>query len=88
MRFERVDQAKVLAQQAGRGDIGFLRVGFTGSAAFNPTVTTVLREYRSTWPKIELILEENRTSVLPRSMARVRLSRACCNTWQRMDPLV
>jgi DNA-binding transcriptional LysR family regulator len=70
---ERVDHAITLTQQAGHGDFGFLRVGFTGSAAFNPAVTAVLCEYRSAWPGVKLILEQSRTSELLEGLERGRL---------------
>jgi DNA-binding transcriptional LysR family regulator len=46
------------AQRAGRGETGALRVGFTGSAAFNPIVPSVIRAYRRRFPDIELSLRE------------------------------
>jgi DNA-binding transcriptional LysR family regulator len=70
---ERVDHAVRLTQQAGHGDFGILRVGFTGSAAFNPAVTAALCEYRSAWPGVKLILEQNRTSGLLEGLERGRL---------------
>ncbi|WP_242147391.1 LysR family transcriptional regulator [Sphingomonas sp. BAUL-RG-20F-R05-02] len=46
------------AQRAGRGETGALRVGFTGSAAFNPIVPSVIRAYRRRFPDVELSLRE------------------------------
>ena len=43
----RVEHAEMLARQAGSGDVGTLRVGFTGSAAFNPAVTAHRRRNAS-----------------------------------------
>ncbi len=37
--FEKLDQAVKLAQRGGRGEVGQLRVGYTGSASFNQIVT-------------------------------------------------
>ncbi|WCT74410.1 LysR family transcriptional regulator [Sphingomonas naphthae] len=46
------------AQRAGRGETGALRVGFTGSAAFNPVVPGIIRAYRRAYPDVELSLQE------------------------------
>jgi len=46
------------AQRAARGETGALRVGFTGSAAFNPIVPAVIRGYRRRFPEIDLTLRE------------------------------
>ena len=61
---ERANQAISIARSAGRGDTGTLRVGFTGSAGFNPVVTSILSRFRTGWPQVVLGLEENRTSRL------------------------
>lgn len=60
----RADQAVSVARSAGTGETGTLRVGFTGSAGFNPAVTSILSRFRATWPRVELSLEESRTSRL------------------------
>lgn len=64
----RVEQATALARQAGNGDAGILRVGFTGSAAFNPAVTNILRDFRKARPGVDLVVEESRTSDLFRRL--------------------
>ncbi|WBO22936.1 LysR family transcriptional regulator [Sphingomonas abietis] len=46
------------AQRAARGEMGALRVGFTGSAAFNPIVPSIIRAYRRRFPGVELTLRE------------------------------
>ncbi len=61
---DRANQAVSVARSAGQGDTGTLRVGFTGSAGFNPVVTQILSGFRLRWPKVELGLEESRTSRL------------------------
>lgn len=58
------DQAKISAQQAARGEIGRLRVGFSGSAAFNPAVPTTIRGFRRTYPAVDLSLLEVNTLLL------------------------
>ena len=61
---ERANQAISIARSAGRGDTGTLRIGFTGSAGFNPIVTSILSRFRTGWPQVVLGLEESRTSRL------------------------
>jgi DNA-binding transcriptional LysR family regulator len=57
-------RAREAAQRAARGETGQLRLGFTGSAAFNPVVATMVRHYRRTWPHVRLTLEEANTTRL------------------------
>ncbi|RUZ71623.1 LysR family transcriptional regulator [Mesorhizobium sp. M7A.F.Ca.US.006.01.1.1] len=56
--FERVDQAVRMAQRGGRGEVGHLRVGYTGSTSFNNLVPEALRQFRRTYAEVELTLEE------------------------------
>lgn len=55
------DQAKTAALRAARGETGRLRVGFTGSAAFNPVVPGRIRAYRRACPGVDLSLSERNT---------------------------
>jgi DNA-binding transcriptional LysR family regulator len=52
------------AQSAGRGEIGQLNIGFTGSAAFNPVVSKLIREFRQSFPNVNLSLVEGNTAQL------------------------
>lgn len=72
----RVAGAASLARQAGRGEVGRLRVGFTASTCFNPAVTEALKAYRQTWPGVELILEEGRSSLLETALEQGTLDAA------------
>jgi DNA-binding transcriptional LysR family regulator len=56
--FEQVDRAVRMAQRGGRGEVGLLRVGFTGSTLFNDIVPNSIREFRRAFPEVELELEE------------------------------
>ncbi|MBW9139999.1 LysR family transcriptional regulator, partial [Rhizobium pusense] len=49
------------AQSAGRGEIGQFNIGFTGSAAFNPVVSKLIRAYRQDYPNVTLTLAEGNT---------------------------
>jgi DNA-binding transcriptional LysR family regulator len=63
------ERAKGAAQRAARGEIGRLRVGFTGSSAFSPWVPGLIREYRRAYPEIDVDLVEFNSQKL---MARMR----------------
>jgi DNA-binding transcriptional LysR family regulator len=52
------------AQSAGRGEVGQLNIGFTGSAAFNPVVSKLIRAYRQAYPSVSLTLAEGNTAQL------------------------
>jgi DNA-binding transcriptional LysR family regulator len=62
------DGARQAAQRAARGQTGTLRVGFTGSAAFNPVVAATLREFRRRWPQVQLLLTETNTTRLTEAL--------------------
>lgn len=47
------------ARRAAAGETGSIRVGFTGSAAFNPRVPQAIRIYRRRFPDVELSLAEH-----------------------------
>lgn len=71
--FDRLDQAVKLAQRGGRGEVGQLRVGYTGSASFNQIVPRSLRAFRRAYPKVELTLEELNSPQLLDQLSRQRL---------------
>ena len=54
-------QAKSVAQRAGRGESGSLRIGFTGSLSFNTSVPGIIRDFSRAWPDVGLHLEEANT---------------------------
>ncbi len=70
------EAAGLAAQRAARGQTGTLRVGFTGSAAFNPVVAGTLREFRRRWPDVQLVLEETNTSRLTEALLQRTLDAA------------
>jgi DNA-binding transcriptional LysR family regulator len=55
------EEAKTAARRAARGETGTLRVGFTGSAAFNRIVPSAIRAFRRAYPGVALVLEEANT---------------------------
>jgi len=58
------DRAVRAARRAARGEIGSLRVGYTGSAPFNPIVTAAIRTFKHIYPDVDLSLEESNTARL------------------------
>ncbi|MET0288852.1 MAG: LysR family transcriptional regulator [Pseudoxanthomonas sp.] len=71
-----VDRAADTARRAARGESGRLRLGFTASAAFNPVVPALIRDYRRAWPAVELALEETNTAGLLSALLEGRLDAA------------
>lgn len=61
---ENAQQAITNAQSAGRGEVGQLNIGFTGSAAFNPVVANLIRQFRQSYPAVTLTLAEGNTAQL------------------------
>jgi DNA-binding transcriptional LysR family regulator len=55
------------ARSVGRGEIGFLRVGFIGSAMLTP-LPAVLGQYRGQFPNVQLQLHESYTSLVVHSL--------------------
>ena len=58
------ERAVRAAQRAARGEMGSLRVGYTGSASFNPIVTGAIRSFKCASPDVDLSLEEDNTTRL------------------------
>lgn len=56
------------AQRAARGETGSIRVGFTGSAAFNPRVPAAIRRFRRLYPEVTLSLREADSNGLVRAL--------------------
>ena len=61
------------ARRAGRGELGLLRIGFTGSASFNPLVTGAIRDFRTAYADVDVELTEEATSSLLERFAAGRL---------------
>jgi DNA-binding transcriptional LysR family regulator len=61
------------AQRAGKGEIGQLNIGFTGSAVFNPVVSNLIRKFRQEYPDVNLTLVEGNTERLLAEMNEGRL---------------
>lgn len=64
------------AQRAERGEVGYMRLGFTGSAAFNPVVPAAVQRFKSIYLEIELTLEEANTPTLIEALVEGRLDAA------------
>ena len=64
------ERARLSAQRAARGEIGMLRVGFTGSGAFTPLVPSLIRAFRRAYPDVEVELLELNSEKLMARLAR------------------
>jgi DNA-binding transcriptional LysR family regulator len=60
---DRMQEDVEQVRRVGRGETGYLRVGFIGSGMLT-CLPTLLREYREKYPKVELRLQEFYTSSL------------------------
>lgn len=70
---EQAAAAIVAAQRAARGETGSVRIGFTGSAAFNHRVPYAIRTFRRKHPDVVLALEEANSNVLASAAREDRL---------------
>jgi DNA-binding transcriptional LysR family regulator len=68
---EDIDEARSI----GRGDVGFLRVGFIGSSMLTP-LPAMLGQYRHQYPKVQLLLSESFSSLLGQSLLKGTLDAA------------
>ncbi|MEH3148538.1 MAG: LysR family transcriptional regulator [Methylobacterium frigidaeris] len=59
-----VDRATTRARRIAGGDVGQIRIGFTGSASFHPFVTGAIRDYRALYPEVQVELVEEVTASL------------------------
>jgi DNA-binding transcriptional LysR family regulator len=80
-----VRNAIQLAQRAGAGAVGRVRVGFTESASFNPVVTAALRAFRSSYPSVEVSLEEHPSIALAIGLRENRIDAAFVRPPLRTD---
>jgi DNA-binding transcriptional LysR family regulator len=71
-----VRSAVTIAKRAALGDVGHVRVGFTESASFNPRVTAAFRNFRTSYPEVEVSLEESPSTVLAAALREGRIDAA------------
>lgn len=74
--FEQLERAVAVAQRGGRGEVGRLRVGYTGSTTFNEVVPESLRKFRRAFPDVELALDELNSIFLLDRLLHQRLDAA------------
>lgn len=61
------------ARQAGRGELGELRIGFFATFPFTDVLPTLLQQYRQRYPQVRLALEEMFTTQQFEALAAGRL---------------
>ena len=66
-------RAAARTQQAARGQVGKLSVGFTTSAILHPAVPRLIRAFREDHPQVELDLRENPAADLIEAVTRREL---------------
>jgi DNA-binding transcriptional LysR family regulator len=79
------ERAGAMAQRAQRGEVGELRVGFTGSAAFSSIIPQLILEYRRRLPQVRLQLHELTTQHQLTAMLERRLEVAFVRSPTRPD---
>jgi len=52
------EAAVTVARRAGRGEIGRITIGYVGSAAYTGKLTTLVGEFRDTYPEVDLQITE------------------------------
>ncbi|HEY4373844.1 MAG TPA: LysR family transcriptional regulator [Burkholderiales bacterium] len=67
------EEAKAAARRAQQGETGQLRVGLTGSAAFNPVVPTTIRNFRRAYPRVHMRLDEGNTLLMLEALREEKL---------------
>lgn len=68
-----VGAATARARRAAAGEVGTIRIGFVGSASFNPFVTGAIRDYGTAFPDVEIELVEEPTGSLITSLKAGRV---------------
>jgi DNA-binding transcriptional LysR family regulator len=68
-----VRNAVLVAKRAARSAAGQVRVGFTGSASFNPLVMSAFRAFRSDYPGVTVSLEESQSTELAVALREGRI---------------
>jgi DNA-binding transcriptional LysR family regulator len=66
---QRVQEDLDEARSVGRGEVGFLRVGFTGSSMLTP-LPSMLSRYRKQYPKVSLQLHESHTAFIVQNLIK------------------
>lgn len=79
------EKAVVVARRAGRGEVGRLEIGFTGSAPFNPLLPQTVRRFRERWPDVHLSLNEMSTTAQFEALAAGRLDVGFLRPGQPME---
>jgi DNA-binding transcriptional LysR family regulator len=79
------ERTGLVAQRAQRGEVGELRVGFTGSAAFSTVIPRLIFEYRQRLPDMHLRLQELTTQQQLTAMLERRLEVAFVRGVARPD---
>ena len=61
---QRVDDAANVVKQVANGEVGQLRLGFTGTSMLNPLIPKCIRYFQQQYPQVSLKLEEANSLLL------------------------
>jgi DNA-binding transcriptional LysR family regulator len=82
------EKAARAAKRAARGETGHLRVGFTGTAAYNEHVSGLIRRFREAYPDAEIALHEATSGVLLDALEAGQLDVAIVRPVRRVADVV
>ncbi|WP_436327480.1 multidrug efflux pump transcriptional activator SxtR [Acinetobacter baumannii] len=86
---QRVEDAANLVKQVANGEVGQLRLGFTGTSMLNPLIPKCVRYFQQQYPKVNLKLEEANTLLLIDLLLEDRLDVAIIRSPRNMpDSLI
>ncbi|WP_243771836.1 LysR family transcriptional regulator [Burkholderia sp. D-99] len=78
--------AVLRAQQADRGELGRISVGYTSSASLHEDVPRVIQQFRSCYPQVRLEVHENTTRDLLDAVAARAVDVAFVRSWPSRYP--
>jgi DNA-binding transcriptional LysR family regulator len=74
--FERLDRTLEATRRTARGEQGRISVGVTPTCMYHPFVPQVVRAFREAFPKVDLKLDESRSTQLFRQLADEQIDAA------------
>jgi DNA-binding transcriptional LysR family regulator len=77
------EHAKLVVQRSARGEIGSIRIGFVGTAAYAGVLARDLRSFRARHPKVEIEFRDIAWPFLPDEIVAGRLDLGYSPAWRR-----
>ena len=83
------NRAKTVVQRAARGEIGNVRIAYTGGTAFSGKLSTDLHAFHSRYPDVELDVREMPAGLHPQAVLDDEIDLAYCPAHEsEFDPLL